>query len=120
MDLPIDPSTWSSQLSDSFGLLSSQTNAVVNAQSFAVYCEEEGVYSLKCGWKCRGVSNNLKSLCGSERDDNEVLLRNRCFASAYGVLLDEEEKTVKRSDGCVLYLICSGEVESFGQDCRRE
>lgn len=47
------------------------------------------------------MTKNLKSLCGSERDDNEVLLRNPSFASAYGVLLDEEEKTVKRSDMCV-------------------
>ena len=66
------------------------------------------------------MAKNLKSLRGSERDDKEVLLGNPCFASAYGVLLDEEEKTVKRSDGCVLNLKCSGEVESFGQDCRRE
>lgn len=49
--------------------------------------------------KCRGVTKNLKLLHGSERDDNEVLLRNPCFASVYGELLNEEEKTVKRSDG---------------------
>lgn len=102
MDLPNDPSAWSSQLSDSFALLSSQPDVAVNTQSFAVYCEEEGAYGLKCGLKCRGVRKNLKSLRGSERDDNEVLLQNRSFASAYGVLLDEEEKTVKRSDGSVL------------------
>lgn len=66
--------------------------------------------------KCRGVTKNLKSLCGSERDDNGVLLRNPCFASVYGELLNEEEKTVKRSEDCVLDLKCSGEIESFGQD----
>ncbi|KAK8789365.1 hypothetical protein WA588_001250, partial [Blastocystis sp. NMH] len=88
MDLPIDPSTCSSQLSDSFGFLSSQTNAVVNMQSFTVYCDEEGI----------GVTKNLKLLRGSERDDNEVLLRNPCFASVYGELLNEEEKTVKRME----------------------
>lgn len=49
--------------------------------------------------KCRGVTKNLKLLRGNERDDNEVLLRNPCFASVYGELLNEEEKTVKRSDG---------------------
>ena len=51
------------------------------------------------GVKCRGVTKNLKLLRGNERDDNEVLLRNPCFASVYGELLNEGEKTVKRSDG---------------------
>lgn len=62
----------------------------------------------------------MKLLRGSERNDNEVLLRNPCFASVYGELLNEEEKTVKRSDGHVLNLMCSGEIESFGQDRRGE
>lgn len=70
--------------------------------------------------KCRGVTKNLKLLRGSERDDDEVLLRNPCFASVYGELLNEEEKTVKRSDGRVLNLMCSGEIESFGHDRRGE
>ena len=66
--------------------------------------------------KCRGVTKNLKLLYGNEGDNNEVLLQNPCFASVYGELLNEEEKTVKRSNECGLKLMCSGEIEPFGQD----
>ena len=63
------------------------------------------------------MKKNLNALRGREGEDNGILLRNPSFANVYGVLLHEEEKAVKRSDLCVIQLMCSGEVESFGQDC---